>query len=106
MTLRSLPFVSIDAAASTGPGAAKDLEGVGSDFGVMVFATGTPSTVTVQLQGSHDNVNWFTVPTPTITAADTYTNFPNFLCRYVRANLFALSGGSSPTVTVTIAAIG
>jgi len=105
MTLHALPFVSLDAATVAGTGASRDLEGVGSIFGVLVFATGSPSTVTVQLEGSHDDVNWFAVGSPTITTAPSYTNFTDLAFRYVRANLVTLSGGSAPTVTVSIATV-
>jgi len=100
-----LPFTSLNAATSTGAGTSKDLESVASTYGVIVTATGGPSTVTCSLEGSHDNVNWYTVPSPTITAAGTFTLFQNLLFRYVRVNLVTLSGGSSPTVTATVAAI-
>ena len=68
---------------------------------MIVSVTGSPSSFSVSLEGSHDQTVWATlatVTTPGATTVDTH------LIRYARANLTALSGGSSPAVSATIAA--
>lgn len=103
----SLPFESLDAVGSTGPGAARDLEGSRKVHTLVVSATGTPSTVTAELQGSHDGVNWFNMGSASVNspAANQGASVSNaeHVARYVRANLTQLSGGSTPTATATIA---
>lgn len=99
----SLPFTSLDAATAVGPGESRDLEDVRRHFTVVYFATGGPTSASVVLEGSHDGTNWVQVagmaagPTPSATTI--YTNW----FRHIRANLTALNGGTSPTVTATIA---
>lgn len=119
----SLPFKSLDAATSTGPGASKDLESVFRIHTIAVVVTDSPTTFTVKLEGSHDEINWYTSgdaqPITESTASyvthDLLSAVPETLqpqggqqgkaglWRYVRANLTVLTGGSSPTVTATIA---
>jgi len=74
--------------------------------GVQVVHTGSPSTVTLTLEGSLDGVNWFTLATwssgslssgAIVWAADKPVS-------QVRANLGTLSGGTSPTVTALLVA--
>lgn len=98
-----LPFTSLDAATATGPGAAKDLEGVFSTHTICVTTTGSPSSMNVVIERSHDGVNWFSTGSPNISAGPTMATVDTHLVRYVRANLTSLSGGSAPTVTATIA---
>lgn len=113
-----LPFVSLDAAISTGPGVAVDLNGTSNEFTLVVFTSGSPASFDVELQGSHDGSNWFSLDLsvgPSISVNSTeYTNTNNNSggqaasrvkphARYVRANLDTLTGGTSPTVTATIA---
>jgi hypothetical protein len=99
-----LPFTSLDAATAPGPGAELDLQRVEKDFTIAAWATGSPSSVNLTLQGSHDGTNWVNltsnVPLGGMTAAG------GFLVRYVRANLTAITGGTSPAITATIAAGG
>lgn len=95
-----LPFVALDAVAATGPGPTKDLEGVCREFSIVVTATGAPDNVSVVLQGSHDELVWYGIATVPLGA---FSPDPGHFTRYVRANLQALSGGTSPTVRVTIA---
>lgn len=96
----SLPFASLDAATSTGPGVAKDLEGSFGKHTIAVSDTGG-STFSVKFEGSHDNSIWFTIVG--IISGASVTTVDGNLYRYVRANLEVLTGGSSPTVTATIA---
>ena len=103
-----LPFTSLSAATSTGSGASKDLEGVFRTHTLAVTITGSPSAFSINLQGSHDGISWYTSnAAATLTEQNVgtagYATHDLYLWRYVRANLTVLTGGSSPTVTATIA---
>ncbi len=98
-----LPFTSLNAVTSNGPGASRDLEDVSRHHTLTVTITGTSVSGTVALQGSHDGSGWTNLATVSITdgltlmaTADTH------FVRYVRANLTSLAG-TSPVVTATIA---
>lgn len=112
-----LPFRSLDLATATGPGSVWDLEGVGNRFTAQVLVTGSP-TFALKVEGSLDGTNWDQIEPATITGAgfvtwgdNPYTPVGNsgsptwaHNVRYVRANLVSLTGGTSPTITVWIAA--
>jgi hypothetical protein len=113
-----LPFTALASASSTGPGAVVDLNGTSNEFSMFVVTSGSPSAAEVQLEGSHDGVNWFDLPVAisAITGNVASTEFTNGqvesylpgaqvkpFARYVRANLETLTGGTSPTVTATVA---
>jgi len=100
-----LPFTILNAVTATGLGASKDLEGVGSTFDILLFTTGSPTTVTVSLEGSHDGTNWYAITNPVATLSVPHVSITGFLFRFVRANLITLTGGSSPTVTATVAVL-
>lgn len=69
---------------------------------MIVTVTGSPTSVSVNLEGSHDNVNWVNLTTYTSTSSG-YVSFDSQVrVRYVRANLTAITGGSSPTITASI----
>lgn len=103
-----LPFKLLDAATSTGPGSPVDLGGVADVFTMQTVNTGSPDTVSLNVQGSVDGVNFFNLSSLNSNSGPG-TNGPSsstgsrFLVRYVRANLTALTGGTSPTVTVWLA---
>lgn len=113
-----LPFTSLASAAAVGAGVPVDLNGTSNEFSLVAFTSGTPTGFGVDLEGSHDGVNWFylglTVASPGSPISSEYTNTndngggqpatrvkPH--ARYLRANLTSLAGGTSPTVTATIA---
>ena len=114
-----LPFTSLNSATDTGAGTSVDLEGVANEFTMNVVVTGSPSSLTVRLQGSHDGTNWFTILDSDNSGSKVYgTEYANKHetldnsltarplkphARYVRANLVTLTGGTSPTVTATVA---
>ena len=98
-----LPFTSLSGATSTGPGTTKDLEGAFGQHLMLVATTGSPAALTVDLEGSHDGVNW--VVLSSFTIGGTHARLIDWPLRYLRANLSTLSGGSSPTVTATIASL-
>lgn len=117
MSKSILPFVALNAATSTGPGSSVDLQGVSDAFTLYASATGSPTDWRVYLELSHDGSNWFFAGQVTNTSAQytsTKTNFGSVTgssppvsyvphARYARANLTVLTGGTSPTVTATIA---
>lgn len=100
-----LPFVSLDAETGTGPGAVRDLETVLTQHRGVGTVSGSPSTLEVHLEGSLDGETWYSMGTSASTGpVFALTAFASFACpaRFVRANVTAISGGSSPAVTVTI----
>lgn len=97
-----LPFTSLNAATAVGAGSSRDLEGSFTNHTMVVTATGNPTQVTVALEGSLDGSNWLAIGggvncVPPLAIGNSRT------VRYVRANLTALVGGTSPTVTAIIA---
>lgn len=122
-----LPWTSLSAASDPVIGTAVDLGGVASEFTLHTIKTGSPSTATVALEGSLDGTNWYslsapmaTVNTGGVTGVEVRSNlvmpYGNdggsgntpiarslAFARHVRANLTAISGGTSPTVTAIIA---
>ena len=118
-----LPWVALNAVTETGSSASVDLDGVSNEFTIFASWTGSPTAVSARLQGSHDGVTWFDIPNTSVSEAtpggplrsttvgggSANSNSPFIVpmpyARYVRAYLSTLTGGSSPTVTVT-AAVG
>jgi hypothetical protein len=97
----SLPFASLENAASLGAGSAKDLETVQSDHTMIISATGLPAGFVVHLEGSHDDVTW--IQLGSANEGTLVLTVTTHLVRYVRANWISVNGGTSPTVTATIA---
>ena len=101
---------SVSLAAVTGPV-------VGDVFGFVPFlggslpgifawdtiVTGSPATVSVTLEGSLDGTNWFVLATNTSTS-NALSHVVDKPVRFIRAQLGTLTGGSSPTISVGIAA--
>lgn len=110
---------SLTNATSTGAGTAYDSLSHHAGWQMSIDnVTGNPTTVTVYLELSTDNSTWVrdgylssTVPTSGFSVADP-TKPPNYVTtstqpyRYARANLTALSGGSSPSVTASVYTLG
>lgn len=92
---------SLNAATATGAGSALDAGQVIPAATMYVSTTGGP-TFDVELQASLDGSNWFDSGAA-ITVSGT-TALASTHARYYRANLTVLTGGTSPTVTVHIAA--
>lgn len=99
--------VLLSAAAATGVGKglplipAKSRHTVQATMGGTVVAT----AVTVVLEGSLDNENWFALGTHAFSSAEISAEKAMFhvvdkTAMFVRANLTAMSGGTAPTVTV------
>ncbi len=65
--------------------------------------TGTPTTVSIQLEGSVDGTNFETIDAPQADLLGVLVlGTSSSVLNQVRLNLTALSGGSSPTVTANI----
>lgn len=96
-----LPFTSLAAVTADANGTSKDLEAVLGLHTMMVTVTGSPSSGQVILEGSHDGSAWFAFGSTSGAAFSPVTT--SVALRYVRARLFGLGGGTSPTVTATIA---
>ncbi|MEW2383374.1 hypothetical protein AB0873_14965 [Micromonospora sp. NPDC047707] len=97
-----LPFTSLSAATSAPQvGVAKDLEDSVANHTMALTVTGSPSSWAVDLEGSHDGLTWFWLGSGG-SASGTLVHAPRVV-RFVRARLSALTGGTSPTVTATIA---
>jgi len=97
------PVASLSAATSTGPGTVTDLGVVRSAHTLQTSTTGSPTGVTVLLEGSLAAAGpWATLATSTSTTGDVQTATGKAV-RYVRANLTVLTGGTAPTVTALIA---
>ena len=67
---------------------------------VQWSVSGSPTTCTLLIEKSEDAVSWSTVSTETCTANGSKT-LPDDSYIYLTANLSALSGGTSPTVSAT-----
>jgi methyl coenzyme M reductase beta subunit len=100
--------VSLNAATGTGAGDSFGFlpflgGGIPGTYSWDIIITGGPSAVTVNLEGSDDGTNWFTVDTSTSTSS-ALRHVVDKPVRFLRANLATLTGGSSPTVSVGISA--
>lgn len=78
----------------------EEVVGAGT-YVVHATATGSPSAISVILQGSLDGESWFTLG----VAQGLPTWITGKPVKYVRAYLDTMSGGSSPTVTVSALAL-
>jgi hypothetical protein len=93
------PVVTVATQSATGASASYDAGAyMPRTHTLVIIPTGGPATCTLQMQYSLDNANWFS-----LGAAQTCTSAISVVVidiptRYVRANLTALTGGSSPTV--------
>ena len=87
----------LDAAAATGTSSSIELTSV--NYAVQVVATGSPTGITVDLEGSLDGTNFLEIGTISAAGIFFVTDSP---VKHVRANLTALTGGTAPTVTVLV----
>ena len=97
-------FVSNNASTATGVGVSAAMPQYGqsrtppSKFTWQTITTGSPSGVSVNLEGSIDGANWVILDNSTATAGEIrcVVNYP---MKFVRTNLATLTGGTAPTVT-------
>jgi hypothetical protein len=107
------------ALSTTGPGTAIDLGQIRRGFRLSWTSTGSPATVGVNLEGSTDNSTWVVLgssgwPNPAQASPAPFGSAtpsgavitPSGGVRFLRPNVIALSGGSSPTVNVWLGPLG
>lgn len=103
----SSPTVLLPAASSTGAGASfgnaltPGGAGVLQNFTWQTVTTGSPASVSVTLEGSLDGTNWVTLDTSTSTGGE-IRGVSGKPVAFLRADVGTLSGGTNPTVAVTI----
>jgi hypothetical protein len=100
-----MSFKMLDAVTTTGASQSVPIRKIGVKHTVQATTTGNPTAVTVDLEGSLDNITWFQIATSPFTAGEITAQGSMFHVidtpvRYVRVNLTTLLGGTSPTVTV------
>lgn len=72
-----------------------------SSFTFSVTTTGSPTSYSISIQGSVDNVQWTAIPfAGPLTADAQYAVSGSTSWHYLRVNITAVSGGTNPTVTV------
>ena len=91
-------FTLLDEAASTGAG--KSFITLASKHTWEIVVSGAPTALQVDLEGSLDATNWYTLDSSTITTSE-MRHLVNKPVKYIRANLTTLSGGTTPKVTVS-----
>lgn len=96
----------LDAATTTGAGATfanavSPFGGVMKNLTWAISVGGSPSGLSVTLQGSLDGTLWAILDTSTNTAGE-LRGIANQPVTFLRADLGTLTGGTSPTVTVSI----
>ena len=65
------------------------------------LTTGSPASVTVNIEGSIDGTNFYQLDQSVNTSGE-LRSIANKPVRWIRANLATLTGGTAPTVTVQI----
>jgi len=97
---------TLDAATATGVDAngALTFKKVPPNWTVQIKYTSNPSSVIVDIEGSLDGANYTQIAQHTAAAADDIFHISGKPVKYIRANLTALTGGTSPEVTVWIEA--
>lgn len=70
-----------------------------ADMTFQVTSTGAPSAIAGQFIGSNDLANWYQIGT---FSADGIYPISGITVRYISASLDTLTGGTAPTVTVSV----
>ena len=96
-------FKSLDAATATGAGTAFELRAPCRTYTMNKTVAGTFSALVVALEGSLDNVNWYTLGTDNTTAAGA-TFVVDKPAKFVRANCTTFTGGTSVTAWIAATA--
>jgi hypothetical protein len=98
-TLGIAPVVSFTAKSALGAGAVLDGLSVRSAAVLVVTTSASTSAGSIQLQGSLDSINWFSLGSPVTTSAGSTTTqviVSSAYARYVRANVAtAVVGGTA-----------
>lgn len=94
---------SLDAAEVTGPGAIVDVEATSyRQHTAITTVIGTVTSVTVDIEVSHDQANWAVAGTATFTEAGCEQVKVDASVRFLRAHLTELEGDPGAAVTTTI----
>jgi len=104
-TSTGTPFYS-NAALAVGTTTDRDFNISGAlqafeDFTVAVTTTGTPDSYSVQVEGSIDGVNFYLIGAPVTQDGIYAISTSGVYVRYIRANITEVSGGTTPTITMT-----
>lgn len=77
-----------------------------TEAAMTTVVTGAPASCSIQLQGSMDGTNWVTLATSTSTTGDTIQVAAGATAQFnaLRANVSAVSGGTSPTIAIVLSA--
>ncbi len=95
----------LDAATTTGASTTWAVRMKPRNHTVQFTITGAPTAVTVDLEGSLDDITWISLASHIATAGELTAAAAMFHVvdkpiRYARVNLTTLTGGAAPTVTV------
>ncbi len=108
-----VPFTLLSNLASTKTGDVIDFRklfgfsrGVLKDFTFYTSVTGAPTAVSVEIQGSIDSTNFFTLAchdfsVSDITAGKSMFHVVSKPCMQMKVKVSKLIGGTTPTVTMT-----
>lgn len=94
----------LNAATATGASTTWAVRMKPRNHSVQITITGAPTAVTVDLEGSLDDVTWVSLASHVmsageLTAAAALFHVVDKPVRYVRTNVTTLTGGTAPTVT-------
>lgn len=94
----------LNAVTSTGASSVWGFRQNATDHTIQSTITGSPTVVVLDLEGSLDEVTWFTLASHSFSAAELSAqaamfHVTNKLAKHIRLNLATLTGGASPTVT-------
>ena len=95
----------LDAATATGVGDTWNIRSGAANHTLQGTATGNPTGITTDLEGSLDGVTWYTLAAHKwvngeLTDQQAMFHVLSKYVTYVRVNLTTLTGGTSPTVTI------
>jgi hypothetical protein len=109
-TLGLPPIVSLSAVSATGAGTVLDGLAIRMNAVMVVTTSAGVSAGSVQLQGSNDNTNWYSLGSAVSTTAastSTLVTVTSAFSRWVRANVgTTITGTGTPTVTVSVGVSG
>jgi hypothetical protein len=92
--------VSLSAVTGNGAGSALTLSGTLAHHTIVVSYTGTPSSVRVNLEGSHDGTNWAVLDEFDYASSPCSARTVIASVDHVRANLVSHSGSLTLTATI------
>lgn len=96
--ITTVTFTALTAAGTT---ATLSLPEADTKHTTQVVVTGAPASCTVHLEGSLDGTNFFDLSGAQTCTTNVMFHVVDKSVLYIRANLTALSGGTSPSVSIT-----